>query len=125
MWQHGCEGVCRGGCALGVVAVSLCGLGAGAVPVNGDEGGRGVWRPGPRVGGAIVAGGIAEEGEGDGVVDQAARSGAVDATAGGADGLVRVRWIGRHRRKRKEKGGQINTASAVVVPSFGISGFIT
>jgi len=42
-----------------------------------------------------------------------------------ADGLVRVGRIGRHRRRRKEKGGQINTASAVVVPSFGIERLIT
>ena len=67
----------------------------------------------------------AGEGEGDWVVGRVARSGSVDATASGTDGLVRVRWIGRHRRRRKEKGDQINTALAVVVPSFGISGFIT
>ena len=67
-------------------------------------------------------GGVAEEGEGDWVVGLVARSGSADAAASGVDGLVRVRWIGRHRRRRKEKGGEINTASAVVVPSFGIRG---
>ena len=70
-------------------------------------------------------GGVAEEGEGDWVVGLVARSGSADAAASGVDGLVRVRWIGRHRRRRKEKGGQISTASAVLVPSFGIKGFIT
>ena len=105
MWQHGCEGVCRGGCASGVVAVAWRGLGAGTAPVDGDEDERGVRRPGPRVGGTIVTGGVAEEGEGDWVVGRVARSGAVDAAAGGADGLFCVRWIGRHRGRRKEKSG--------------------
>ena len=53
----------------------------------------------------IVAGGVAEEGEGDWVVGLVVRAGPADAAASGVDGLVRVRWIGRHRRRRKEKGG--------------------
>ena len=72
MWPHDCKGVCRGGYASGVVAVAWRGFGAGAVPVNGEEGGRGVRRPGPRVGGAIVAGGVAEEARADDVIGRIA-----------------------------------------------------
>ena len=107
------------------MAVAWRGFGAGAVPVNGDEGRRGVWRTGPRVGGAIVAGGVAEEARTGDVVGRIAWPGPEDPTARGVDGPARVRRVGHHWGRRKEKGGQINAASAVLVPSFSDKGFIT
>ena len=95
------------------------------MPVNGDEGGRGVWRPGPRVGGAIVAGGATEEARADGVVGRITRPKSADPAARGVDGPARVRRVGHHWGRRKEKGGQINAASAVLVSSFSDKGFIT
>ena len=117
--KHCREGVVRGVGAPVVVAVPGRDLRAGAVPVDGDEGGRHGGRPGPRVRGVVVAGGAAEEAEADGIVGRVVREGVPDSTARDAtDGLVRVRWIGCHQRRRKEKGGLISTASAVLVPSF-------
>ena len=65
VWEHGREGVGRGGCTPVVEAVPGRGLGTGAAPVDGDEGGRGVRRPCPRVCDVFIVGGGAEEGEGD------------------------------------------------------------
>ena len=93
MWPHGCEGVCWGGCASGVVVVAWRGFGAGAGPVNGDEGEGGVWRPGSRVGGAIVAGRVAEEARAGDVVGRIARPGPADPAARGVDGPARVRRV--------------------------------
>ena len=127
------ERACMGGvvkkhCRVGVerdvgvpVVVSVPGrdLRAGAVPVDRDKGGRDGGRPGPRVCGVIVAGGAAEEAEADSVVGRVAWHGVPDSKArDAADSLARVRWIGRPRRRRKEKGGLISTALAMLVPSF-------
>ena len=63
--------------------------------------------------------------EADGVgVGRCGRKGVSDPTVRGpVDGLVPVRRIGRHqRRRRKERDGAISTASAVLVPFLGNKG---
>ena len=65
VWEHGREGVGRGGCTPVVEAVPGRGLGTGTAPVDGDKGGCGVRRPCPNVYDVFIVGGGAEEGEGD------------------------------------------------------------
>ena len=98
---------------------------AGVVPVEGDGGGRGRGSPGLRRRGVVVTGRGAKQAKADGVgVGRCGRKGVPDPTVRGpTDGLVRVRWIRRHqRRRRKERGGTISTDLAVLVPFLGNKG---
>ena len=107
------------------VAAPAAGRRAGAVPVEGHEGGRGRGRPGPQRRGVVVAGRGAKQAKADGIgVKRYGRKGVLDPTVRGpADGLVRVWWIGRHQRwRRKERDGAIGTALAVLVPFLGNKG---
>ena len=107
------------------VAAPVTGRRAGAVPVERDEGGRGRGMPGLRRRGVTVAGRGGKQAEAGGVgARPCGRKGVSDPTVRSpADGLVRVRRIGHHqRRRRKERDGAISTVLAVLVPFLGNKG---
>ena len=102
VWKHGLEGVCPGGRGAGGVAAPGRGPGVMGASVDGDQNERREEAVPKR----LRRGHRGKRGfKGDWVVGRGVRSGTADAAASGVDSLVRVQRIGRHRGRRKEKGG--------------------